>query len=224
MTLSSASSWTGLVLSEAIRSVPICVDADLVVLRVASTNDATTAESVRTLWRGWAEQRRRLVAPRLLLYEVTNALHRLAIVRSIPREDAIDAISLAHGCLSSFFTRWTFTNQRCSSRRGLVDPPHMMPTTWPSPTALARNSVLPTAVLRTRSGLTWTGSEFSGSKAVRVFPFLPDDLDDTRGVDPLVGGDEGEAERTSRRGDDAVGHVGDGVSGNLTHSGNHMCV
>ena len=90
-------------LSEATRSVPICVDANLVVLRVASTNDATTAESVRTLWRGWAEQRRRLVAPRLLLYEVTNALHRLAIVRSIPREDAIDALSLAQRLPIEFF-------------------------------------------------------------------------------------------------------------------------
>lgn len=36
-------------------------------------------ESVQDLWRGWRAERQRLVAPTLLRYEVTNAVHRLGL-------------------------------------------------------------------------------------------------------------------------------------------------
>jgi predicted nucleic acid-binding protein len=54
------------------RNSWLCVDANLVVRLVASPND----ESVRRLWEGWDSEKRRLVAPTLLYYEVTNALYR----------------------------------------------------------------------------------------------------------------------------------------------------
>lgn len=50
----------------------ICVDANLVVRLVAAPRDEVT----RGLWRQWEFEERRLVAPVLLRYEVTNALYR----------------------------------------------------------------------------------------------------------------------------------------------------
>lgn len=55
------------------NSSPICVDASLVVRLVSVQVD----EAVQRLWDRWHRDRREFVAPLLLRYEVTNALHRL---------------------------------------------------------------------------------------------------------------------------------------------------
>lgn len=55
------------------NSSPICVDASLVVRLVSVQVD----EAVQRLWDRWNRDRREFVAPLLLRYEVTNALHRL---------------------------------------------------------------------------------------------------------------------------------------------------
>lgn len=50
----------------------VCVDAALVIRRVAFPDDAP----VQRLWDGWVEEKTGLIAPSLLHYEVTNALYR----------------------------------------------------------------------------------------------------------------------------------------------------
>ena len=50
----------------------ICVDANLVIRLVADPRD----RSVHQLWERWDAEKRQLVAPALLYYEVTSALHR----------------------------------------------------------------------------------------------------------------------------------------------------
>jgi predicted nucleic acid-binding protein len=50
----------------------LCVDANLVIRLVADPAD----ESVRNLWEQWDTERRQLIAPTLLYYEVANALYR----------------------------------------------------------------------------------------------------------------------------------------------------
>lgn len=54
------------------NSSTTCVDAGCLVRLVADPKDA----AIQRLWTQWEEEQRRLVAPTLLLYEVTNALHR----------------------------------------------------------------------------------------------------------------------------------------------------
>ncbi|MDP9365367.1 MAG: type II toxin-antitoxin system VapC family toxin [Chloroflexota bacterium] len=55
------------------RSSPTCVDASLVVRFVSVRED----EGVRVWWERWSQEPTELVAPMLIRYEVTNALHRL---------------------------------------------------------------------------------------------------------------------------------------------------
>jgi predicted nucleic acid-binding protein len=52
----------------------VCVDASLVVGLVIHPR----RDRIRELWQGWQEERRRITAPRLLLYEVTNVIHQYA--------------------------------------------------------------------------------------------------------------------------------------------------
>ena len=52
----------------------VCVDASCVVRLVAGTVPERAA--IQRHWDGWTAEGRSLVAPRLLLYEVTNALYR----------------------------------------------------------------------------------------------------------------------------------------------------
>lgn len=54
------------------NSSPLCVDANLVIRLVADPED----ERVRSLWAEWDASNRRIVAPALLFYEVSNALYR----------------------------------------------------------------------------------------------------------------------------------------------------
>jgi predicted nucleic acid-binding protein len=55
---------------------PVCVDANIVVTIVAPEAQRPLALS---LWRSWLKQDREIVAPRLLVYEVTSALWRNAM-------------------------------------------------------------------------------------------------------------------------------------------------
>ena len=51
----------------------LCLDANILVRRVTEPDNA----SIQDLWRGWRAAQREFVAPVLLRFEVTNALHRL---------------------------------------------------------------------------------------------------------------------------------------------------
>lgn len=53
-------------------SLPICVDASLVIRLVVDPTDV----AVRQLWARWDAEERRIAAPTLLYYEVTNVLYR----------------------------------------------------------------------------------------------------------------------------------------------------
>lgn len=54
----------------------ICVDASFVV-RLLTCGEASAG--VVQLWRQWHTEKHRLIAPALLRYEITNALHRYAV-------------------------------------------------------------------------------------------------------------------------------------------------
>ncbi len=54
------------------NSSTVCVDAGCVVRYVGDVTDA----EIRRLWQRWLTERVPLVAPLLIRYEVTNALHR----------------------------------------------------------------------------------------------------------------------------------------------------
>ena len=55
------------------RSLPLCLDASCVMRRLTEPDD----ETLERLWNGWLAAGYAFVAPGLLRYEVTNALHRL---------------------------------------------------------------------------------------------------------------------------------------------------
>jgi prevent-host-death family protein len=59
-----------------VLSSPICLDANLVVRLIASSERES---AVVRLWRDWHEEGRPIVAPTLLPYEVSNALHRYVV-------------------------------------------------------------------------------------------------------------------------------------------------
>jgi predicted nucleic acid-binding protein len=50
---------------------------------------------VRDLWERWRSERRRILAPALLLYEVTNTLHRLCLAGELSRRRAAEALEAA---------------------------------------------------------------------------------------------------------------------------------
>ncbi|WP_017743003.1 hypothetical protein [Scytonema hofmannii] len=58
----------------------VCVDANLVV-RLFSR--ITTELQVRELWNHWLESEYTIVAPTLIYYELSNALHRAAVAGQI---------------------------------------------------------------------------------------------------------------------------------------------
>ena len=77
------------------NSSPLCVDANLVIRLVADPGD----ERVRSAWEQWDADNRRIAAPTLLFYEVSNALYRYqragmmsgAAVRLALEEENIEA-------------------------------------------------------------------------------------------------------------------------------------
>jgi predicted nucleic acid-binding protein len=73
------------------RSSPTCVDASLVVRLVSVLED----EAVKRWWERWEQHRSRLVAPTLLRYEVTNALHRLRRAGEASEEATQEALRAA---------------------------------------------------------------------------------------------------------------------------------
>ncbi len=64
---------------------PICPDASLVIRLVENDNPEA---AVAWLWRRWREDERPLIAPTLLYYEVSNALHRYTVQQVLLPEEA----------------------------------------------------------------------------------------------------------------------------------------
>ena len=73
---------------------PVCVDANIVVTIVAPEVQRPLALS---LWRSWLKQDREIVAPRLLVYEVTSALWRKVRHDVLTLEEARRAVQAALG-------------------------------------------------------------------------------------------------------------------------------
>ena len=73
---------------------PVCVDANIVVTIVAPEVQRPLALS---LWRSWLKQDREIVAPRLLVYEVTSALWRKVRRDFLTMEEARRAVQAALG-------------------------------------------------------------------------------------------------------------------------------
>ncbi|RME44373.1 MAG: PIN domain-containing protein [Caldilineae bacterium] len=57
-------------------NLPVCVDASFVIRLLESK---TEESSPATLWQVWHTDLRPIVAPTLLYYEITNALHRYVV-------------------------------------------------------------------------------------------------------------------------------------------------
>ena len=73
---------------------PVCLDANLVVHLVTSgERDAAIVH----LWREWHEAGRPIVAPTLLHYEVSNALHRYVVHGVYLPEEAAKLLDMALG-------------------------------------------------------------------------------------------------------------------------------
>ncbi|MBF2006689.1 type II toxin-antitoxin system VapC family toxin [Chlorogloeopsis fritschii PCC 9212] len=63
----------------------VCVDANLVVLLLSKS---TLALRVRELWNQWLDLNYTIVAPTLIYFELSNALHRSVIAGQILPEEA----------------------------------------------------------------------------------------------------------------------------------------
>lgn len=72
-------------------SATVCIDASLVVRLLIGPEDA----SLGLLFEGWRQAGAAFVAPTLLRYEVTNAIHRTAQAGQIGRIAALKALSTA---------------------------------------------------------------------------------------------------------------------------------
>lgn len=70
------------------KSTTLCVDANLVISLIAEQGDGT----IRVLWDSWSAAGHHLVAPLLLRYEATNAIHRYARAGVMTTERAREAI------------------------------------------------------------------------------------------------------------------------------------
>lgn len=71
---------------------PVCVDASFVLRLLESTD--SESPSVR-LWIEWHENGRPVVAPSLLYYEITNALHRYVVHGELLPEEAFELLDLS---------------------------------------------------------------------------------------------------------------------------------
>ncbi len=72
--------------------LPVCVDANIVVMIVAPEAQRPMALS---LWQSWLKQNREIVAPHLLAYEVTSILWRKAMRGILTLEEARRAVQAA---------------------------------------------------------------------------------------------------------------------------------
>jgi predicted nucleic acid-binding protein len=69
----------------------ICVDAGLVVRRVAIPQDA----AIQAVWEHWETRKTHLIAPTLLRYEVTNALYQYQKAGALSAVAAYQALRAA---------------------------------------------------------------------------------------------------------------------------------
>ena len=74
---------------------PVCVDASIVVALVTAERFSRPALA---LWQAWTAENQQPVAPLLLRYEVTSALHRKVLDGKLDREDASQALRKALAC------------------------------------------------------------------------------------------------------------------------------
>jgi predicted nucleic acid-binding protein len=79
---------------------PVCVDASVIVALVTAEH---LSRAALALWREWTAKEQQPVAPLLLRYEVTSALHRKAVDGKMSREDAAQALHKALACDIRYF-------------------------------------------------------------------------------------------------------------------------
>lgn len=72
----------------------VVVDANVAVHAVLETDFSPLAERA---WVAWKEEDADTCAPRLWLYEVTSAIHRIYMLRQIREEQALAALDIAFG-------------------------------------------------------------------------------------------------------------------------------
>jgi len=77
-----------------VNNSPVCIDASLIVRLVLSGDHDAPAVK---LWKRWRQAERSLVAPTLLYYEVSNALHRYVVHGDLLPEEGADALQAAFG-------------------------------------------------------------------------------------------------------------------------------
>jgi predicted nucleic acid-binding protein len=82
------------------NSSTICVDANLVVRLVAIAPDERTL----ALWERWRADNTDLVAPMLLRFEVTNALHRYQRAGALSEKAAMNALNAAFDLPIQFYS------------------------------------------------------------------------------------------------------------------------
>lgn len=70
-------------------SSTICVDANLVIQLVLS---GTYDSPVVSLWQNWHKYRYSIIAPTLLYYKVSNALHRYVVHGELLPEEALEGL------------------------------------------------------------------------------------------------------------------------------------
>ena len=70
----------------------ICPDASLVIRLLLNAQENTPIEA---LWRGWYQANANLVAPTLLFYEVSNALHRYVVHQQLTGDEVNAALDAA---------------------------------------------------------------------------------------------------------------------------------
>jgi len=76
----------------AVPSSQVCVDASFVLRMLVDNGSGALALQI---WSRWLAEGRTLVAPALLYYEVTNALHRYAVLGHLAPEESSELLGLA---------------------------------------------------------------------------------------------------------------------------------
>jgi len=79
-------------MSEMSRFSPVCCDANIVVRLITRSDSGASSD----LWSRWRNERRRIVAPLLLRYEVANAFHRLQHAGQLSNETTTSFLLTAH--------------------------------------------------------------------------------------------------------------------------------
>jgi len=127
-------------------SSTICVDASCIVRLLADPDD----REIQRRWTEWQSDRRSLVAPRLLRYEVTNALYRYQ--RSGQRSDMTvrSALRTAMDLPITLYDEMDLHDRALAWAIRLSFRPPLVPTTWLSPIDSVPNSRPRTGAWSTR--------------------------------------------------------------------------